>query len=440
MTDNLNISLLPWQEECWKEAHLFGTGKDCPDDKQRFQVIAAGRRCGKSEYAAYRLLVAALMAPPQAKTWYVAPTQGQAKDALWEKLMDLGHSVIKSSHINNLEITLINDRKITLKGADRPDTLRGTFLSLLVLDEYADMKPQVWDEILRPSLSDLKAPAVFIGTPKGRNHFYDLYVAAEEEVEEDDDNWKAYHFTSYDNPMLDPREIDRAQRKMSRFAFNQEFMASFAARESEIFKLDDIIYSTDEPSGGDYLITADLAGFAQTDGKKKQRRDNSVFAVVKVGDFQDEHGPYNWWVKELIIGRWSVTETANKMFNLIETLHPRAVGIEKGIAQQAVMDPLEAMMRRRNRFFRVEPLTHGNQNKTNRIIWALESRLEKKQIRFNKGDWNKQFEDELLQFPDKLTHDDCPDALSYISQLDETTYHEVFEQDYWEPLDEEIGY
>ena len=76
---------------------------------------------------------------------------------------------------------------------------------------------------------------MFIGTPKGRNHFYDLYVTADEE-DEDGDTWKPYHFTSYDNPMLDPKEIDRAKRKMSRFAFNQEFMASFAARESEIFK------------------------------------------------------------------------------------------------------------------------------------------------------------------------------------------------------------
>jgi phage terminase large subunit len=154
----LKISLLPWQEKCWSST-------------ERFQVIAAGRRCGKTEYACYRLLVAALTSK-RGETWYVGNTQGQARDNLWNKLLEIGAPVIVSSHVNNLQITLINGQRITLKGSDRPDTLRGSFLNLVVLDEYGTMKPETWEEILRPALADLRAPAIFIGTPCGRNHFY----------------------------------------------------------------------------------------------------------------------------------------------------------------------------------------------------------------------------------------------------------------------------
>ena len=99
-------------------------------------------------------------------------------------------------------------------------------LKFLVLDEYADMKPDVFEQILRPALADQKGCAMFIGTPMGRNHFYELYKYAEID---DDPTYKAWHFTSYDNPLLDPDEIDMAKKSMSSYAFRQEFMASFEA-------------------------------------------------------------------------------------------------------------------------------------------------------------------------------------------------------------------
>ena len=113
-----------------------------------------------------------------------------------EPLLDVGKDVIKNSHVNNMQITLINDVIISLKGADRPETMRGVSLSYLVMDEYADMKPDVWELILRPALADYSAPALFIGTPMGRNHFYDLYRNAEIG---DDPDFAAWHYTSYDN-------------------------------------------------------------------------------------------------------------------------------------------------------------------------------------------------------------------------------------------------
>jgi hypothetical protein len=111
-----------------------------------------------------------------------------------------------------LQIKLINGATISLKGADRPETMRGVSLKFLVLDEYADMKPAVWEQILRPALADLKGRAMFIGTPMGRNHFYDLYQYG---FKGTDDTFKSFHFTSFDNPLLDPKEIEAAKKSMS---------------------------------------------------------------------------------------------------------------------------------------------------------------------------------------------------------------------------------
>ncbi len=100
--------------------------------------------------------------------------------------------------------------------SDRPDTMRGVGLAYVVIDEYADMKPQVFEQILRPALSDVKGGALFIGTPKGRNHFYELYQMAQRGEDED---WSSFHFTSFDNPLLDPKEIEAAKKSMSSFSF-----------------------------------------------------------------------------------------------------------------------------------------------------------------------------------------------------------------------------
>ncbi len=208
MTD-LNVQLLPWQQEVYS-------------DPTRFKVVAAGRRTGKSRLAAWMLIINALQTD-KGQVFYVAPTQGQARDIMWQTLLELGNPVISGAHINNLQIKLVNGAMISLKGADRPETMRGVSLKFLVMDEYADMKPDVWEQILRPALADQKGSAMFIGTPMGRNHFYELYKMAELG---DDETYKGWHFTSYDNPILDPDEIDTAKKSMSSYAFRQEFMAS----------------------------------------------------------------------------------------------------------------------------------------------------------------------------------------------------------------------
>ena len=418
MTD-LNVALLPWQTKVF-------------EDPTRFKVVAAGRRTGKSRLAAWMLIINALQSD-RGHVFYVAPTQGQARDIMWQTLLELGHDVITGSHINNLQLKLVNGATITLKGADRPETMRGVSLKFLVMDEYADMKPDVWEQVLRPALADQKGHAMFIGTPMGRNHFYELYKYAEMG---DDDTYAGWHFTSYDNPLLDPNEINVAKKSMSSYAFRQEFMASFEALGSEMFKEDWIHYG-EAPESGDYYIAIDLAGFEEV-GKKKTKSsklDETAISIVKVGDNGE------WFIDNIIYGRWTLDETAMKIFQAVRDYQPISVGIERGIAKQAVMSPLMDLQRKHGKFFRVEELTHGNKKKTDRIMWALQGRFENSVISLNKGEWNARFLDQLFQFPDPLTHDDLVDSLAYIDQLSVVPYgiHE-FVEDELEILDVIAGY
>ena len=416
MTD-LNVQLLPWQQEVYS-------------DPTRFKVVAAGRRTGKSRLAAWMLIINALQTD-RGQVFYVAPTQGQARDIMWQTLLELGHPVISGSHINNLQIKLVNGATISLKGADRPETMRGVSLKFLVMDEYADMKPDVWEQILRPALADQKGSAMFIGTPMGRNHFYELYKYAELG---DDETYRGWHFTSYDNPLLDPSEIDMAKKSMSSYAFRQEFMASFEARGSEMFR-EDWVQFGEEPEVGDYYIAVDLAGFEEVNKKrtKNAKLDETAIAVVKVS-------PDGWYVDNIIHGRWSLDETATKIFQAVRDYRPISVGIERGIAKQAVMSPLMDLQKRYGTFFRVEELTHGNKKKTDRVMWALQGRFENGYVTLSKGEWNSRFLDQLFQFPDPLTHDDLIDALAYVDQLAQVAYHYDFEIDDHELLDVIAGY
>jgi len=414
---DLNVELLPWQQEVYS-------------DPTRFKVVAAGRRTGKSRLAAWMLIINALQTD-KGQVFYVAPTQGQARDIMWQTLLELGNPVISGAHINNLQIKLVNGATISLKGADRPETMRGVSLKFLVMDEYADMKPDVWEQILRPALADQKGSAMFIGTPMGRNHFYELYKFAELG---EDETYKGWHFTSYDNPILDPEEINTAKKSMSSYAFRQEFMASFEARGSEMFKEDWIRFG-EEPDDAQYYIAIDLAGFEEVNKKrtKNTKLDETAIAVVKVGTD-------GWYVDNIIHGRWSLDETASKIFQAVRDYEPVSVGIERGIAKQAVMSPLTDLMKQYGRFFRVEELTHGNKKKTDRVMWALQGRFENGQIELRKAEWNTRFMDQLFQFPDPLTHDDLVDALAYIDQLAKVAYSYEFEVDDHEILDIVAGY
>jgi phage terminase large subunit-like protein len=417
---NLEIKLLPWQQEVW-------------NDPTRFKVIAAGRRTGKSRLAAWYLIVEALQSE-KGHVWYVAPTQQQARDIMWQQLLELAHPVITGSHVNNMQVKLVNGSTISLKGADRPETMRGVALKFLVLDEYADIKPQVFEQILRPALADLKGKAVFIGTPKGRNHFYDLYKQGQSEIKD----WQSWHFTSLDNPLLDPEEIEVAKSAMSSFSFRQEFMASFEAPQSDLFKESwiKICEAEEEPNEGTYFIAVDLAGFedvAKNSSNKKKHLDQTAIAIVKV----HEEG---WWVDRIDYGRWDIKETSERILRHAKQYSVSVVGIERGALKNAVLPYMQELMLKLQVYPRIEDLTHGNKKKTDRIVWSLQGRFEHGQIQLKEGEWTKEFIDQLLNFPTSNVHDDLLDALSYIDQLAVTPFEMDDYDDEYEPLDAISGY
>lgn len=398
----------------------------------RFKVVAAGRRFGKSRLAAWTLIIEALKSKEK-DVFYVAPTFQQAKDILWGLLKEIGHEVIKTAHENTAVLTLINGRKIYLKGSDRPDTLRGVGLAYLVVDEYADMKANVWEQILRPALADVQGGAMFIGTPKGRNHFYEMFKMGESGK---DPEMIAFHYTSYDNPLLPKSEIEAAKRSMSSFAFRQEFMASFEAASRDIFKEEWVKFDDEEPKDGRFFIAVDLAGFINVDresGSKNKKLDETSIAVVKV--HQD-----GWWVADILHGRWDIQETCKQIMNAVVKYEPVAVGIEKGSLKNATLPYLSDLMRRHQRYFRIDDVTHGNQKKTDRIVWALQGRFENGKVTLNYGSWNNEFIDQLVNFPNSQLHDDLIDSLAYIDQIQIVDYFMDHEEEEYIPSDIISGY
>jgi phage terminase large subunit-like protein len=419
----LNFQLLKWQQEVFK-------------NQTRFKVVAAGRRCGKSRLSAVSLLIEGLNCPEGSAVMYIAPTLGQARTIIWDLLHELGRPVIKSSHINNLEILLVNGRKILVRGADNPDSLRGVSLTYVVLDECAFIKEDVWQKIIRASLSDKKGRALFISTPSGRNWFYDVFKLGQEET---DDEWKSWHFTTKDNETIDPKEIEAAERTLSSFAFKQEYLSSFDNAGQEVFKEDWIKYAP-EPQYGSYVIAIDLAGFedvSKNAGAAKKRLDESAISIVKVED----NG--NWWIKDIIHGRWDIRETASRILMAVRDHQPIAVGIERGALKNAVQPYLNDLMRKNNVYCHVTDLTHGNKKKTDRVVWSLQGRFEHGRITLNdnldKSDW-KEFIDQFLMFPTAGVHDDLIDSLSYVDQLAVTSYNTDYDDDEYEILDPISGY
>jgi hypothetical protein len=378
--------------------------------------------------AAVTLLIEGLKCPQGSAVLYVSPTMGQSRQIIWDLLLDLGRDIIQNSHVNNLDITLINGARIYVRGADRPDTLRGVSLTYAVLDEVADIKPEAWEQVIRASLSDKRGRALFIGTPKGRNWFYDTFKLGENE---DDPDWKSWHFTTADNPLIDQKEIESAKKTLSSFAFKQEYMASFTNAGSDIFKEEWIKYGV-EPNYGSYYIAVDLAGFeevAKQAANSKKRLDESAISIVKVTD------DGKWFVQKIEHGRWDIRETAAKILMAIRDYRPLAVGIERGALKNAVLPYLSDLMRKNNTFAHIVDLTHGNRKKADRIIWALQGRFEHGRIVLNsEEDWDE-FVDQLILFPAQGVHDDLPDSLSYIDQLAVTSYMEEDDNEDWQPID-----
>lgn len=210
-------------------------------DKHRFGVIVAHRRFGKTVCVINQLIKAACTCKKlNPRYGYVAPFRNQAKQIAWDYFKHYTRP-IPGLRLNESELTVDfpNGARIRLFGADNPDALRGLYFDGAVLDEVADMRPEVWGEIIRPALTDRKGFAIFIGTPRGINIFHELYQHALK-----DPSWYADMFDVERSEQLPPEELELAKATMSEAQYRQEFLCDFtAAADNVLIPLDLVIES-----------------------------------------------------------------------------------------------------------------------------------------------------------------------------------------------------
>ena len=198
---------------------------------QRFKVVIAGRRFGKTHLSIRQLAWHARL--PLQTVWYIAPSYRQAKMITWKKLktrlIDLRW--IRKANETELTLDLRNGSTISLKGADNYDSLRGVGLDYLVLDEFADIQPEAWYETLRPTLSDRGGHALFIGTPKGLNWAHDLYTNAMSFPDE----WASFQYTTLQGGRVSQEEIEAARRTLDIRTFRQEYEATWETFSGRVY-------------------------------------------------------------------------------------------------------------------------------------------------------------------------------------------------------------
>lgn len=198
------------------------------EDTHRFRAVSAGRRFGKTKLGA---LMCFAIAANRGRAWWVAPSYGIALIG-WRMMRSLAAQVPGVDVQESLRmITLPSGGSVQIKSADNPDSLRGEGLDFVVLDECAFLKEETWTEVLRPALADRKGGALFISTPKGRNWFWHIYQRANY-----DSAWKAFHFTSYDNPFVERAELDSTRDQLPERVYRQEILAEFLEDGGSVFR------------------------------------------------------------------------------------------------------------------------------------------------------------------------------------------------------------
>jgi len=234
-------------------------------DRHRFRVVCAGRRGGKTELAVNEMAGKAY-AKKGRNIAYIAPTLQQARDIAWVQLVSVCAPITVKKLENpthTLTVQTVDKGKstISLRGWESVETMRGQAFDFLVIDEIASMRnwENNWNEILRPTLTDREGECLFISTPKGFNHFYDLY---NKQNTPEGVDYKSFHFTSYDNPYLKKEEMDKAKAELTEDQFAQEYLADFRKQEGLVYKeFDRKIHLIDElPVKADKSPESHLAG------------------------------------------------------------------------------------------------------------------------------------------------------------------------------------
>jgi len=305
--------------------------RECHIKKQRFSVYALHRRSGKTELAIMELIDKAMKTDKELAMFvYIAPFLRQAKAIAWARLKQKIEPLRRTSviDINEGELSVRfkhNGAIIRLFGGDNPDALRGMRLDGCVIDEVAQIKNELWSDIVQPALSDRLGWSLFIGTPQGINLFSELYYKA---IDESD--WTAARYTVFDTDSLHPDEVTRLKRDMSETSFAREYLCDFSAQgDDQLIALADTedaakrIYQLDHVRLFPIILGIDPARFGDDRSVVFRRQGKQAFKPVVYRGIDN-------------------MELASRVANLIEEHKPDAVFCDAG-AGSGVIDRLRQL-------------------------------------------------------------------------------------------------
>ena len=380
------------------------------DSEARWKILCAGRRFGKTRLGVQMCLEVALKG---GRAWWVAPTFSIARVG-WRDIAASAKSFPREIEPNvslaNMQIDLPNGGSIAVRSADNPQRLRGEGLDFLVMDEAAFVKPEVWQEVLRPTLTERKGSALFISTPIGRNNwFYDLW-----EVAEDADNWERFRFSTTDNPMIDPEEVEAARKEVGSIVFAQEYLAEFVDAGQGMLRPEWLNY---------FVMVPDEAGNIKcvVEGSEYYLKALKKFGVVDLATTTNKDSDYT------VITSFAVTPD-NRLL-VIDMQRQKLEGpdiipaikrsIDKnkleyvGIERQGFQTTIIQMAQRSG--IRVKDLK-SDKDKVTRAL-PLSARMESGDVFLLRDThWLPEMEREIMTFP-AGAHDDIIDTLSYGVQM-----------------------
>ena len=365
----------------------------------RWKILCAGRRFGKTRLGIHMCMEVALNG---GRAWWVAPTFAIARVG-WRALENAAYSfppeIQPKISLANMEVLFPNGGSISCKSADNPQRLRGEGLDFLVMDEAAFIKPDVWQEVLRPTLTERKGSALFISTPMGMNNwFYDLWETAGSSP-----NWDRFQYSTYDNPAIDPDEIDSAKTEVGSIVFAQEYLAEFVDAGQgmlkpewmQYFKVEDRMYK----GGGSQWQPGEMVHFGAAD-LAVTTNTQSDYTVVMSYAMSPDMKLYVEDMKRLKIEGPEIIPMIDEMYKRYRWSY---VCMEKqGFTKTFIQEAQRKGMRVREMDASKDKITQA---------MPLSARMEAGDVLFrSNASWLEDLERELMTFP-VGRHDDIVDAL-----------------------------
>ena len=300
----------------------------------RFAVLVCHRRFGKTVGMVNEMLKRAVLNDKKAPVYaYVAPYRNQAKRVAWEYLKYYTNP-IPGRAVNESELYIelptrhggSSGARLYIIGADHPDALRGIYLDGVILDEYANIKPELWGGVIRPALADRTGWAVFIGTPKGQNQFYEMYQHAQKA-----DGWYSCLYRADETGVLSPEELADMRAQMTEMEYRQEMLCDFTASSADVVIPIDVVtdaaertLSAEDVNGQPVIIGVDVARFG----------DDRTVICVRQGLLLREVKVYT----EL-----STMDAASAVMACYGEFAPEAVFIDAGAMGAGVIDRLRQL-------------------------------------------------------------------------------------------------